>query len=79
MNDNDQPQDKAVIDLMKLRRKRGETQVLLCRNCMDDTCFLPVTMIGKNDETFIAGLLCVGPKCPDGGSYTEIINGVIKQ
>lgn len=63
-----------VTDLNEYRRKHGEAQFMLCENCINDTSMLPIVLQGKNGP-FISGLLCLGPKCPEDGTFTEIING----
>lgn len=66
-----------IIDMMAARRKRGEMQFLMCADCRDDSIFLPVVVDGGRG-TVVAGLLCVGPKCPETGSFTALVNGVLK-
>ena len=38
---------------------------------------IPIVLQGK-DGPFISGLVCVGPKCPEDGTFVEVINGYPK-
>jgi hypothetical protein len=64
----------AITDFAEYRRQRGEPQFMLCPNCEDETAMLPIVLQGT-DGPFISGLLCVGPKCPQDGTFVAVVNG----
>ncbi len=65
-----------VVDLAEKVLERGQASFALCPRCEDQSAFVPIVL--KNRQgTFIASLLCLGPRCNGDGIFMTVDHGYI--